>query len=140
MSLDPAPDSEDQSPEALLARYADRLTAAIETVGADELRTAGVEDAALEAIRDREIAALTLEDAATVVGAVSDDPDSEAILAMARDELLMGMTTAVLDVDALAARIDADLGPRAIQQRIEGRTEMTLAEYAQITAAIDAES
>lgn len=52
------------------------------------------------------------------------------------DQLLIEMTTAVVDVDSLAGRIALDLSGKELQQRIEGRAPMTLREYALIRHAI----
>jgi hypothetical protein len=49
----------------------------------------------------------------------------------------MGMTTAVLDVDAIAANLDVGLTGQEVQQAIEGRVEMTLPELAAIQSVIE---
>ena len=49
----------------------------------------------------------------------------------------MGMTTAVLDVDAVAAELDADLTGQEVQQAVEGRIAMTLPELAAIQSVIE---
>jgi hypothetical protein len=59
------------------------------------------------------------------------------MVAEVRDHLLMGMATAVLDVDAIAAKIDADLTGQEVQQALEGRTAMTLGQLAEILAVIE---
>ncbi len=79
---------------------------------------------------------LTVEDAAAILATAEDAPAKDAIVAEVRDHLLMGMTTAVLDVDSLAAELDEDVEARTVQQMVEGRREMTLAEYARIHHAI----
>jgi hypothetical protein len=84
---------------------------------------------------DGEAVELTLEEAAGIVAADEGAP-ADAIAAEARDHLLMGMTTAVLDVDTLAANVEG-MEAKAIQQRIEGRMEMTLAEFATLQAFIE---
>jgi hypothetical protein len=138
MHFDPEPDATDQTPAALLGRYADRLADALESLSQREIEAAGIDEAVVAAIEAGEVADITLTRAAAVLAALPEEPAADAIAAEARDDLLLGMTTAVLDVDALAARIDLDLGPRAVQQRVEGRTRMTLAEYAHLRAAIEA--
>jgi hypothetical protein len=45
-----------------------------------------------------------------------------------------------MDVDALASGLDDDMDPKEIQQKIEGRAPMTLAEYARIVRYIQAEN
>ena len=57
---------------------------------------------------------------------------SESIRQEARDHLLLRMSSAVVDVDALATALDGEFGPRDYQQMIEGELSMPLAEYARI--------
>ncbi|WP_458206721.1 DUF5791 family protein [Haladaptatus sp. NG-SE-30] len=107
------------------------LAETVESVGTDDV----VEQTALdremvESIADGDAPETTLEDAAAILATSDDAPPKDDILLEVRDHLLMGMTTALLDVDTLASAIDGDLGPRAIQQKIEGRAPMTLEEYA----------
>jgi len=49
----------------------------------------------------------------------------------------MGMATAVLDVDTIAAAIDADLTGQEVQQALEGARPMTLGQLAEIMAVIE---
>ena len=101
------------SPEALREEYVADLAAIVEAHG-------------VESVADE----LTLEDAAAVSALADDAPPEDAIVAEVRDTLLMGMTTAVLDVDTIAAEIDADMDGKQVHQKVEGRSPMTLAEYA----------
>ena len=111
MIYDDIEESDATSPEALREEY----PAVIEALAAEET---GVADE------------LTLEDAAAVSALADDAPPADAIVAEIRDTLLMGMTTAVLDVDTIAAEIDADMDGKQVHQKVEGRSPMTLAEYA----------
>ncbi|MFB6077068.1 MAG: DUF5791 family protein, partial [Candidatus Nanohaloarchaea archaeon] len=61
------------------------------------------------------------------------------IEAEARDILLMGMTAAVVDVDRLASAIDGEMEPKEIQQKVEGRQDMTVAEYARLHHELEAQ-
>ena len=79
---------------------------------------------------------LTVIEGATIVS-VTANRDADAIVSELRDHLLMGMAMAVLDVDTLAAEIDADLTGQEVQQALEGRAEMTLGQLAEIMAAIE---
>jgi len=97
----------------------------------------GLTEAAATAARDGDIGGMTLADAATVLAATDGDRDADAMVAEVRDHLLMGMATAVLDVDALAAKIDADLTGQEVQQALEGRTPMTLGQLAEILAVVE---
>jgi hypothetical protein len=80
---------------------------------------------------------LTLEEAAAVLAAVEDDNPAD-VLALTRDAVMMGMSQAVLDVEALAAEAGGDLEPREVQSKIEGRFPMTLEEFALLYATIRA--
>ena len=130
------PDAGEQSPEALLEAYESVLAGTIESVGVDDI----VDTTAL----DREtvtgdIADMTLEEAAAILATDADRPDAGTLEADARDILLMGMTTAVMDVEALASGIDAQLEPKEIQQKIEGRYPVTLSEYAVLHSYIESQ-
>ncbi len=80
---------------------------------------------------------LTIEEAAAVLAAVEDDNPAD-VLALTRDAVMMGMSQAVLDVEALAAEAGGDLEPREVQSKIEGRFPMTLEEFALLYATIRA--
>jgi hypothetical protein len=132
------PDAGEQSPEALHDAYLAVLADTIETVGIDTI-TAETEVAreTLTAISDGTDVEVSLTDAGSILGTDPDRPDGDAIVAEAQDILLLGMTTAVLDVEAVASGIDAQLEPKAIQQKIEGRQPMTLSEYAVLHSYIE---
>lgn len=128
MLVDPV-DADVAGPEELLARY--------ETELADAARKAGLEAAAdaadvaadrLESVDGTEV---SLEEAAAVLG-LAEDRDPEALLAEVRDDVMLAMSTAVLDVDAVARGLEAELSAREIQAKIEGRLEMSLREYARV--------
>ena len=126
------------TPESLVAGYADRLTATLETVGIDTAADeTGLDRTTLSAVADGDVDTLSLTDAAAILALSESTPDSEAIVLETRDHLLMGMTTAVLDVDAVAAELDVDLTGQEVQQAIEGRATLTLEELAAIQAVID---
>ena len=126
------------TPESLLTGYADRLATTLEAVGIDTAADeTGLDRATLSAVADGDVEALSLTDAAAILGIAEEYPDSEAIVLETRDHLLMGMTTAVLDVDAVAAELDVDLTGQEVQQAIEGRAPLTLEELAAIQAVID---
>jgi hypothetical protein len=126
----------ERSAEELHDAYLAALREAIEAAGVEAAaETGGVETERIEALLDGERVELTLEEAAGIVAAEEEAP-ADAIAAEARDHLLLGMTTAVLDVDTLGANVEG-MEPKGIQQRIEGRMEMTLAEFATLQAFID---
>jgi len=126
------------TPESLLAGYGDRLATTLEATGIDTAaETTELDDEQLSAVADGDVDALSLTDAAAILALSESTPDSEAIVLETRDHLLMGMTTAVLDVDAVAAELDVDLTGQEVQQAIEGRATLTLTELAAIQAVID---
>lgn len=134
------PDIDADEPAAadLLAAFEALVSEAAASVGPDRLvAEAGLSEASANTVRDGDIAALSLADAVAVLAAANPDRDADAMVAEVRDHLLMGMATAVLDVDAIAAKIDADLTGQEVQQALEGRTAMTLGQLAEILAVIE---
>ena len=116
------------TPEGLLAAYGRVLQETLEANGAEG--SPEIDGAAISAVREGTPGSLSLTEAAAILALDPDRPDGETIAAEARDVLLMGMTTAVLDVETLAGAVDDELEPKEIQQKIEGRFPMTLSEYA----------
>ncbi|WP_123619890.1 DUF5791 family protein [Halorubrum sp. CSM-61] len=122
---------------ALLASFETLVNEAIAEVGRDRIAEKTMVDSeALDAAADGDAAGIRLEDGAAIVAAPTDR-DADAVVAEVRDHLLMGMATAVLDVDAIAAAIDADLTGQEVQQALEGRAPMTLGQLAEIMAVIE---
>lgn len=128
----------ERTPEELYETYLEVLVSTIadEHVGSVAERT-GVDRASITALLDGGDAELTLEEAASILSTADDMPDAETIAALARDELLMGMTTAVLDVEAIESGLGGELEAREIQSKIEGRFPMTLREFALLYQYID---
>ena len=120
-----------ESPGSLLDRYESLLADAAK--GADEasLTGAGVDGGAIEAVRSGDGEDVTVADAVAAVAA-SDGSDPDALLAEVRDSLLLGMSSAMLDVDRIAADVEGDIDPKEVQGKVEGRHPMSLAEYARI--------
>lgn len=135
----------DMTADELYAVYRARIREAVESVGTEaaaaETGVAADVLAALVADGDPvdDAAELTVEEAGSLL-ALSGDATGEEIAALAREALLIGMSNAVVDVDALAARLDGDLEPREIQSKVEGRFPMTLREFARIRAHLGSES
>lgn len=107
----------------------------------DCLRSAASAANGLNADRARpiergDLSDLTIEDAAAVLAGGRTDLSAEAIRHELLDRILIGMSTAVLDVDSLARAVSVDRSPKELQQRIEGRAPMTVAEYVEIRHAI----
>ncbi|MFC6785246.1 DUF5791 family protein [Halobaculum halobium] len=137
MLYDALADPDGATARDLLAAYAAELAAAVD--GDDPAAVAdetGVDEsvAAAMAAGDADaLATVRLADAAAVLerheGVPADDIASEV-----RDHVMMEMVTAILDVDTIAAEIDADLTGQEVQQALEGRTRLTLGELAEIQA------
>jgi len=130
-------DGDEVTPAALLAAFETVVSESIAEGGRERVAdAASVDRAAVEAAAAGDVGGLTVTEAAAIVG-VTADRDAETIVAELRDHLLMGMATAVLDVDTIAAGIDADLTGQEVQQALEGRAEMTLAQLAEVMAVIE---
>jgi hypothetical protein len=130
-------DGDEVTPTALLAAFEALVSESIAEGGRERVAdAASVDDRAVEAAAAGDVEGLSVTEAAAIVG-VTADRDAEAIVAELRDHLLMGMATAVLDVDTIAAGIDADLTGQEVQQALEGRAEMTLAQLAEVMAVIE---
>jgi hypothetical protein len=133
MIYDDIEDPESTSPDEVRANYVADLAAIVENHGVDSVaEETGVDRETIPMLADEDVGVaeeLTLEDAAAVAALDEDAPPADAIVAEVRDTLLMGMTTAVLDVDTIAAEID-ELDGKQVHQKVEGRAPMTLDEYA----------
>lgn len=133
-----ADDPGERSPEDLRARYEDVLRETIETVGPSEVADrSGVPRDTIDALAAGESPEVTLEEAAAILAAHPDNPDADAIAAEVRDDLMMGLSIAVLDVEAVESGINGQIEAKEIQQKIEGRFPMTLAEYALIHGFVE---
>lgn len=134
-------DAGTRSVEELRVAYYDLLADALAAVGVDTAAAeTDVAEATLSALADGDRPELTLTEAAAILALAEEYPHPDTVESEARDILLMGMTTAVMDVDALAAELGGDLEPKLLQQKIEGRQPITLAEYARLHRAIEANS
>lgn len=79
---------------------------------------------------------LSLPDAAALQALADDAPDADTIAEIGCEHLLLGMSSAVMDVDSLARAVDLDLDPKEIQQKLERRAEMSFREYVHLQHAI----
>ena len=133
-----ADDAADLSAAGLQTAYETRLQEILDTISVETADAeTDLDRDTLADVADGEAADLTLTDAAAIAALDDEFPDAEAIVLETRDHLLMGMTTAVLDVDAIAANLDVGLTGQEVQQAIEGRVEMTVAELAAIQSVIE---
>jgi len=131
-------DAGGSTPEELLSAYRCRLEEPIDDGGVDAVaRELGVDRDLVAALASGNRPEVTLEQAAAILATDGSLPDAETIAAEARDMLLMGMSTAVLDVEAIQSGIDAEMEAKEIQQKVEGRQAMTLAEYARLHQFIE---
>lgn len=137
MIYDALAEPDGATPGDLLEAYAAELAAALD--GADPAAIAAeidVDESAVTAMAAGDadaIAAVHLADAAAVLEREEGVP-AEDIAFEVRDHVMMEMVTAILDVDTIAAEIDADLTGQEVQQALEGRTRLTLGELAEMQA------
>lgn len=133
-------DPGERTPEEIHDRYLTALAAALEERGVDKAAEAtGIDRSKLSALSEGERPELTLEEGASILALSEDAPDAETIAILSRDELLMGMTVAVLDVEAVESGLGGELEAREIQSKIEGRFPMTIREFALLHHYIDGE-
>lgn len=138
MLYDAAENPGERSPTALRAAYYEELAAVVTDLGVDTVvGGTGLDRATVEAVADGETPELTLEEATEILALAEGAPSAEDIAWEVRDHLLVGMTSAVLDVDTIARESDIELDAKEIQQAIEGRLPTTLAQFAEIQAFID---
>lgn len=129
-------ESTETDPDAFLAAYRSGLQDVVATAGTERAVEAGVDESTAEAVGRGDPVELTVSEASELLALEESRPDAETIRSEALDHLLLGMTTAVLDVETVAANLPLDVSPTGIQQRIEGRAEMTLPEYAHVHALL----
>lgn len=122
-----------EDPDGLLERYQGLLRETLDRVGIDALvAESGLDRETIERVVSDGVGDVTVEEAAAILASEPESPDADSIAAEARDVLLLGMTTAVLDVESLASELDGPLNAKELQQKVEGRHQMTLAEYATV--------
>jgi hypothetical protein len=121
----------DRGVEAVAAESGvDEATVAALAAVADGTAPADGEEADADARRRAEV---TVEEAAAILATESGgDLTADDVVFALRDHLMMGMTTGVLDVDTIASNVSLDLSGQEVQQAIEGRAPMTLAQLAAI--------
>ncbi|MFC6730294.1 DUF5791 family protein [Natronoarchaeum mannanilyticum] len=92
----------------------------------------GVDREVVAALADGESPEISMADAAAIQALDDDAPDADTIVEMAWEHLLLGMSSAVLDVETLASEVDAELSAKEIQQKLERRASATLDEFVAI--------
>lgn len=121
----------ERTPAELRRAYESALSEVVESRGMGAVAAeTDIAETTLQALLDGDSPEVTLADAAAILATDPDRPDAEFLEADARDVLLMGMSTAVLDVETVASGIDGQMEPKEIQQKVEGRHPITLGEYA----------
>lgn len=132
------PTAGELTPVELRERYDAQLATVIEEHGVDRVGTElGVERETAAALAAGESPTLTLEAAAAILAIDDREPDAASIVAETCDHLIVGMTSAVLDVDAIESDIDRAFDAREIRRMIEGRLRMTVDELALLHSYID---
>mgnify|MGYP000076640593 CR=1 FL=1 len=95
-------DADEVTAAMLLTSFETLVSEAVDEIGRGQIAAeAGIDETVVDAAVDGDAAAVRLEDGAAIVAAPTDR-DGDAVVAEVRDHLLMGMATAVLDVDAIA--------------------------------------
>ncbi|WP_247728398.1 DUF5791 family protein [Halovivax limisalsi] len=124
-------------PEALREEYLRTFGSIVDSVGVDRAAAeTPLDRATLEALVDGESPSLSLEAASELQALEANAPDPETIRIEACEHLLLGMSTAVLDVETLAAAVELDLDPKEIQQKLERRAAMSFDEFVHLQHAI----
>ena len=125
-------DPGDRSADELYERYEALLVEIVAAAGAAEAsERSGVDRETVDALLADESPELTLEEAAALL-ALDRDEDADTIAEIDRDALLIGMTNAVVDVEALARGVESDVEARELQAKVEGRFPITLREFADV--------
>jgi len=125
------------SPADLRDEYDADLAAAVEEASVERAaEAADVDRATVESLLDGGSPDLGLESAAAIQSLDPEAPDADTLVEMACEHLLLGMTTGVMDVDAVARELATGLDPKEVQQKIERRAPMTFDEFVHIQHAI----
>jgi len=126
------------SVDDLRAEYAQDLAAVVDEHGVDAVvDETGLDREAVASIADADLPAdLSLQDAARVLSLRDGVADPDTVVEIACDHLLLGMTTGVMDVDAVESDLEIDLDAKEVQQKIERRAPMTFDEYVHVQHVI----
>ena len=125
------------SPADLRAEYEADLADAVESVGIDAAaEETDLDRDELSALVDGESPSLSLEEAAQVQSLADGVADADTLVEMACEHLLLGMTTGVMDVDAVARDLELGLVPKEVQQKIERRAPMSFEEFVHVQHVI----
>ncbi|MFB6244235.1 MAG: DUF5791 family protein [Halobaculum sp.] len=139
MLQDTVPETANPTPDEVQSAYADRLAAVVDEHGVETVaEESGLDESTVAQFSDGEVGDATLSDAAAVFAV--DGHDAAAVTSEIRDDLMMGLSTAILDVDTVAVEIDSDLDGKDVRQALEGQIRLRLDELAEIQALIRSRS
>ncbi|ELY61170.1 DUF5791 family protein [Natronolimnohabitans innermongolicus] len=125
------------SPADLRAEYEDDLRDVVTQHGVDAVAAeTDVDRETAEALLGGESPGLTLPEAAQIQSIKEGEPEPDEMVEIACEHLLLGMTTAVLDVDAIEGDLAIDMDAKEIQQKIERRAPMSLEEFVHVQYVI----
>lgn len=119
------------SVDQLHTAYLEALRSIIDSVGRDEVVTeSGIDESVIDAVleEDGEVS-LTLDDVVSIWALRTEELEADQLLTETRHDLMLAMSNAITNVDALSGDIEGDLSPNEIQAKLEGRLPMTLHEY-----------
>ncbi|ELY37459.1 DUF5791 family protein [Natronorubrum tibetense] len=128
-----APDS----PADLRAEYEDDLRAVVDQHGVDAVaEQTDVDRETADALLESESPDLTLPEVAQIQSLEAGEPEPDEMVTIACDHLLLGMSTAVLDVDSIESELEIELDAKEVQQKLERRAPMSLEEFVHIQYVI----
>lgn len=125
------------TPADLRAEYAADLASIVDRHGVDELADGtDLDRDTLANLGHETVGTLSLKDAAEIQARAESAPDADTIVTMACEHLLLGMSTAVLDVDAVESELVLELDAKEIQQKLERRAPMSFEEFVHLQFVI----
>lgn len=125
------------SPADLRAEYEDDLRAVVDQHGVDAVaEQTDVDRETADALLESESPDLTLPEVAQIQSLEAGEPEPDEMVTIACDHLLLGMSTAVLDVDSIESELEIELDAKEVQQKLERRAPMSLEEFVHIQYVI----
>ncbi|WP_440769408.1 DUF5791 family protein [Natronorubrum sp. DTA28] len=125
------------SPADLRAEYEDDLRAVVDQHGIDTVaEQTDVDRETAEALLESESPDLTIVEVAQIQSLEDGEPEPDEMVTIACEHLLLGMSTAVLDVDSIESELEIELDAKEVQQKLEQRAPMSLEEFVHIQYVI----
>lgn len=119
------------SPDELYARYLDELRSILQAANAEErFAELQIDEELITELKRENDVSLTLREAVEIWALQSDTFDPDQLVSETRHDLMLSMSQAITNIDAVAGNLDADLSPNEIQAKLEGRLPLTLYEFA----------